>query len=126
VAAAVASAVIAFRLWVRDPAGRYAFDKLKLRTPVVGAIARRASLAQICRSFALTLEAGVPIIQALNMIARAAGNEYMTERVLALRDGVERGEGLFRTAQTAGLFTPLALQMISIGEETGELGQMLG
>jgi MSHA biogenesis protein MshG len=73
----------------------------------------------------LTLEAGVPMIQALNMIARAAGNEYLCERVLALRDGVERGEGLYRTAQTVDLFTPLALQMISVGEETGTLGEML-
>jgi MSHA biogenesis protein MshG len=86
---------------------------------------RCASLAQITRSFALTLEAGVPIIQGLNMIARASGNDYMTERVLALRDGVERGEGLYRTAQTANLFTPLALQMIAIGEETGALSEML-
>jgi MSHA biogenesis protein MshG len=92
---------------------------------VLGGIVHRASLAQICRSFALTLEAGVPMIQGLNLIARAAGNEYLSERVLALRDGVERGEGLHRTAQTAELFTPLALQMISIGEETGALSEML-
>jgi MSHA biogenesis protein MshG len=67
----------------------------------------------------------VPIIQGLGMIARAASNDYMTERVLALRDGVERGESLYRTAQTADLFTPLALQMIAVGEETGALGEML-
>jgi MSHA biogenesis protein MshG len=126
VGAVVIAATVAFKLWLRDPAGRYRWDKLKLRLPVVGGIVRRASLAQITRSFALTLESGVPIIQGLNMIARAAGNEYMTERVLALRDGVERGEGLYRTAQTADLFTPLALQMISIGEETGALSEMLG
>jgi MSHA biogenesis protein MshG len=125
VAAAIAAAV-AFKLWLRDPAGRYRWDKLKLKMPVVGGIVRCASLAQITRSFALTLESGVPIIQGLNMIARAAGNDYMTERVLALRDGVERGEGLHRTAQTADLFTPLALQMIAIGEETGSLSEMLG
>jgi len=125
VVAAGIAATVAFRLWVRDPVGRYKWDKLKLRFPVVGGIVRRASLAQITRSFALTLEAGVPIIQGLNMIARAAGNEYMTERVLALRDGVERGEGLYRTAQTADLFTPLALQMIAVGEETGALSEML-
>ncbi len=117
---------VAFRMWVSDPAGRYKWDKLKLRTPVVGGIVRRASLAQICRSFALTLEAGVPMIQSLSTIARATGNEYLTERVLALRDGAERGEGLYRTAQTVDLFTPLALQMIAIGEETGALGDMLG
>jgi MSHA biogenesis protein MshG len=125
VLAAIGAGVGAFKLWVREPAGRYQWDKFKLRAPIIGGIARRASLAQISRSFGLTLEAGVPMIQGLNMIARAAGNEYMTERVLALRDGVERGEGLYRTAQTADLFTPLALQMIAIGEETGALGEML-
>jgi MSHA biogenesis protein MshG len=125
IGAGVAVTVV-FRMWVSDPAGRYKWDKLKLRAPVVGGIVRRASLAQICRSFALTLEAGVPMIQSLSTIARATGNEYLTERVLALRDGVERGEGLYRTAQTVDLFTPLALQMIAIGEETGALGDMLG
>jgi MSHA biogenesis protein MshG len=121
----IGAAVVAFRIAVRDPAGRYRWDKLKLKVPVIGGVMRRASLTQICRSFALTLESGVPIIQGLNMIARAAGNEYMTERVLALRDGVERGESLYRTAQNADLFTPLALQMIAVGEETGALSDML-
>ena len=81
----------------------------------MGGIVRCASLAQISRSFALTLESGIPMIQALNTIARASGNDFLNERVLALRDGVERGEGLYRTAQTVDLFTPLALQMIAIG-----------
>jgi MSHA biogenesis protein MshG len=125
VAAALVAFVMGFRLFIRDPAGRYRWDKFKLGAPIVGGIVRRAALAQICRSFALTLEAGLPVIQALGTIARATGNEFLSERVLALRDGVERGEGLYRTAQTAGLFTPLALQMIAIGEETGALGEML-
>jgi MSHA biogenesis protein MshG len=64
------------------------------------------------------------MVQALNMIARATGNEYMGTGVLALRDGVERGETLSRTAQASGLFTPLAMQMIAIGEETGSLAEM--
>jgi MSHA biogenesis protein MshG len=122
---AVVMGVVGFRLWVSDPAGRYKWDRFKLRAPIVGGIVRCASLAQICRSFALTLESGIPMIQSLNTIARASGNDYLNERVLALRDGVERGEGLYRTAQTIDLFTPLALQMIAIGEETGALGEML-
>jgi MSHA biogenesis protein MshG len=125
VAALLVAAVTGFKLYLRDPAGRYRWDKFKVAVPIVGGITRRAALAQICRSFALTLEAGLPIIQALGTIARATGNEFLAERVLALRDGVERGEGLYRTSQTAGLFTPLALQMIAIGEETGALGEML-
>ena len=125
VAALLVAGVTGFRLYIRDPAGRYRWDKFKVHAPIVGGITRRAALAQICRSFALTLEAGLPVIQALGTIARATGNEFLTERVLALRDGVERGEGLYRTSQTAGLFTPLALQMLAIGEETGALGEML-
>lgn len=125
VLAGLAACVGGFNLFVRDPAGRYRWDRMKLDAPVVGGIVRRASLARICRSFALTLEAGLPALQALNTIARAAGNEYLTERVLALRDGVERGESLYRTSQTANLFTPLALQMIAIGEETGAVAEML-
>jgi MSHA biogenesis protein MshG len=125
VIAALMSAIVGFKLYLRDERGRYRWDKLKLAVPVVGTLASKATMARICRSFALTLEAGVPIVQALGMIARAAGNEYMTEGVLALRDGIERGESLSRVAQTAGLFTPLALQMIAIGEETGTLGEML-
>jgi MSHA biogenesis protein MshG len=71
------------------------------------------------------MDAGVPMVQGLNLISRAAGNEYLSAGVLSLRDGIERGETLTRTAQTVGLFTPLALQMISVGEETGALGEML-
>jgi MSHA biogenesis protein MshG len=126
VLATLAAAIFGFRMLLRDPAGRYRWDKLKLEAPIVGGIVRCAGLAQICRSFSLTLEAGLPVIQALGTIARASGNEYLTERVLAVRDGVERGESLYRTAQTANLFTPLALQMIAIGEETGSVGEMLG
>ncbi|HEX5421814.1 MAG TPA: type II secretion system F family protein [Gammaproteobacteria bacterium] len=125
VVAGVTAAVVGCRLYVRDGDGRYRWDKLKLRLPVIGGIVHRAMLARLCRSFALTLEAGVPMIQSLSMIARAIGNEYLTERVLALRDGIERGEGLQHTAQTAQLFTPLALQMVGVGEETGTLGEML-
>ncbi|HEY5567005.1 MAG TPA: type II secretion system F family protein [Gammaproteobacteria bacterium] len=124
--AVVVSAVVGFNLYVRDEHGRYRWDKLKLGVPIVGAIVMKATMARVCRSFALTLESGVPMVQALNMIARATGNEYMGEGVLALRDGVERGETLSRTAQASGLFTPLAMQMIAIGEETGSLADMFG
>lgn len=124
VAVSVAS-VVGFRFYVRSEEGRYRWDKLKLGIPVVGPIAVKATLARVCRSFALALESGVPAVQALSLIARAAGNEYMSEGVLMLRNGVEHGESLARTSATSGLFTPLALQMISIGEETGSLGDML-
>lgn len=125
VLAAAFAGYIGFRLYVRDERGRYKWDRFKLRVPVTGSIVQKATLARICRSFALTFEAGVPMVQGLNLIARAAGNDYLSERVLALRDGIEHGESLTRTAATVGVFSPLALQMVSIGEETGDLGPML-
>lgn len=125
VVAVAMTSVIGCRLYLRNEAGRYRWDKLKLRIPVVGPIALKATMARICRSFALTFDSGVPIVQGLNLIARATGNEYMSEGVLSLRNGVEHGESLTRTVQSSGLFTPLAEQMISVGEETGALGEML-
>jgi MSHA biogenesis protein MshG len=124
-AAVIMTAMVGFNLYRRNDEGRYRWDKFKLSVPIVGPITMKATVARICRSFALSLDAGVPMVQGLNLIARAAGNEYMADGVLALRNGIERGEALSRTAQTSGLFTPLALQMIQVGEETGMLGEML-
>lgn len=125
IVAVVAASVLGFRMYLKNELGRYRWDRFRLRVPVIGSVIGKATLARVCRSFALALEAGVPMVQALGTIARAADNEYMTERLLALRDGMERGQSLSQTAQTAGLFTPLVLQMISVGEETGELTGML-
>ncbi len=125
VAAAIIGGVAGFKIYLRNEAGRYRWDKFKLQVPVLGQVTLKATLARICRSFAVALEAGVPIIQGLNIIARATGNEYMSSRVLGLRDGIERGQSLSQTAETVSLFTPLVLQMIAIGEETGALSEML-
>ena len=125
VLSAVIAAVVGTKLWLRNDDARYKWDRMKFRIPVMGPVTQKAVLARVCRSFAVALEAGVPIVQGLNIIARAAGNEFMTERVLSLRDGIERGESLSRTAGTVSLFTPLVLQMISVGEETGAMHEML-
>ncbi|HEX7061736.1 MAG TPA: type II secretion system F family protein [Woeseiaceae bacterium] len=125
IAAAVAAAVLGFRMYVGTVDGRYGWDRFRLRVPVLGPVILKATLARVCRSLALALESGVPMVQAVGIIARATGNEYVTARLLALREGMERGHGLSQTAQTAGLFTPLVLQMMSVGEETGELNAML-
>ena len=121
----IAAIALAIRYYVRTPDGRYRWDRSKLRIPVVGSILLRASLARLCRSLSISLNAGMPIVQALNIIARATNNAWMEERVLSLRDGVERGESLSRTATTVQLFTPLVLQMIAIGEETGAVPELL-
>lgn len=125
VLAMLAVCVIGFRQYVSTDAGLYRWHKFKLRVPVLGKLAHEAILARISRSLAISLNAGMPMLQTLHIIARSAGNEYMAERVLRLRDAVERGEPLSRAAASVGMFPPLVLQMMSVGEETGEVSELL-
>jgi len=114
-----------FNYWRRTPEGRYRWDKAQLRFPVVGVIFREVALARITRSLALALESGVPANDTLTVVAGATGNAYLTEIVLDMRAGIERGESLSQTSAHTKLFTPLILQMIAIGEDTGALPELL-
>jgi len=122
---AIAAAVLLARRYLSTEAGRYKWDKIRLRLPVLGKLAHEAILARVARSLAISLNAGMPMLQTLHIISKSAGNEYMAERVLRLRDAVERGEPLSRAAAAVGMFPPLVLQMMSTGEETGEISDLL-
>jgi MSHA biogenesis protein MshG len=121
----IAGAIVWARYYISTEKGRFNWHKLKLRIPVMGLLAHQAILARITRSLSISLRAGMPMIQTLNVIARSAGNDYMSERVLRVRDAVERGDPLSRSAATVGMFPPLVLQMMSVGEETGDLADLL-
>jgi len=121
----VAGAYVVFRIWVGTPAGRYSWDRIKLRIPIAGRIVLKATLARFARSLSIALKSGVPIVQALSVVEQVADNAYVGQRIGQIREGVERGESLLRTAVTTGVFTPVVLQMISVGEEAGELDELL-
>jgi MSHA biogenesis protein MshG len=121
----VAGAYIMFRVWIGTPAGRYSWDRMKIRIPVAGKIILKATLARFARSLSIALKSGVPIVQALSVVEQVADNAYVGQRIGQIREGVERGESLLRTAVTTGVFTPVVLQMISVGEEAGELDELL-
>jgi len=123
--AASGGGVVALRGWLATPAGRYRWDKLRLRLPIVGVIVLKATLARFARSFALASKSGVPISQAMTVVARTVDNEWIAARVEQMRDGVERGESISRCAQAAGVFTPVVLQMMAVGEETGALDSLM-
>jgi len=122
---AVAALLLAVRHYIRTDSGRYQWDQLKLRLPIFGKLTLEAILARITRSLSISLQAGMPMIQTLTVIAQSAGNVYMAERVQRLRELVERGDSLSRAATTVGMFPPLVLQMMAVGEETGELSELL-
>ncbi|HEV7914454.1 MAG TPA: type II secretion system F family protein [Albitalea sp.] len=120
-----AAAFFGFRAWTKTVEGRYRWDRTKLRLPVAGKIARKATLARFARSFALALKSGVPVVQAMNVVATTVENAYVGRAIDKMREGVERGDSVLRTAAASGIFTPVVLQMIAVGEESGTLDEML-
>ncbi len=121
----VVAAIFGFNTWRRTSAGRYIWDRFKLKIPIAGKIIRKATLARFAASFALASRSGVPIIQALSNVAETVDNAYISAKVEKMRDGVERGESILRTSISAGVFTPVVLQMIAVGEESGALDDMM-
>ncbi len=113
------------RSYIRTPAGRYQWDTRKLKLPIVGEIVLKATLARFARSFALSSQSGVPLVQALTVVAQTVDNAFIGSRIEQMRDGIERGESISRCAAATGVFTPVVLQMINVGEETGELDNLL-
>lgn len=119
------AAFFGVRYWLHTDKGERQWDKAKLHIPVVGSIIERSTLARYCRSFAMMLGAGVPMTQALSLVADAVDNSYMHDRIVDMRHGIEAGESMLRVSRNSGLFTPLVLQMVSVGEETGQIEQLL-
>lgn len=121
-----AATVLGVRRWVSTAKGRLLWHKWKLRLPLVGGLFERIHLGRFCRSFSMMLKSGVPIIQGLNVVSFALGNDYMAGYVREMRISIERGESFLQASVASNLFTPLVLQMISVGEETGGVDEMLG
>jgi len=111
--------------WLKTEKGRYRWDKRKTRLPIVGPIIERSILSRFSHSFAIVLKAGVPMTSGLNLVADAVDNSFMREKIIAMRVAIESGESLLRSAVASTLFTPLVLQMIAVGEETGRVDELL-
>lgn len=122
---ALIGAFFAFRAWVGTDAGKVKWDEKKLLFPIAGKIIQKATLARFARSFALAARSGVPVVQALNNVAQTVDNTFIAQKIDKMRESVERGESVLRSAVAAGVFTPIVLQMIAVGEETGAIDDMM-
>jgi len=123
--AAVVGGWFGFRQWVKTDTGLYRWDRFKLKFPIIGDILLRATLARFSRAFSMAYRSGVPILDTMNVVAGAVDNRYLSQHVLDMRAGIERGEALSRVAARSGVFTPLVLQMLAVGEETGRIDEMV-
>jgi type IV pilus assembly protein PilC len=114
-----------FRKWSRSDAGRPKWDAFKLRVPVFGVLTRKASLARFSRTLSALTRSGVGILEALDIVAETSGNEVIATAVRDTQGAVKRGDTLSRPLEQHEVFPPMVVQMISVGEETGALDEML-
>ncbi|MDP2282771.1 MAG: type II secretion system F family protein [Pseudohongiella sp.] len=117
--------VVGFKLWVNSELGRLLWDEKKRLMPLAGPVFERIALARFARTFSMVMKAGVPIVHGMNVVAGAVGNQFIAKRIIKMRDGISRGESLYNTAVATNMFSPLVLQMISVGEESGTIDQLL-
>ena len=121
----IIGAVVMFKRYIATVEGRLKWHHFMLKIPIVGNILLRAFLARFARSFAMAYSAGVPIVQAMGVISRSVGNDFIAKNVANMREGIERGETLTLTAHKTNMFTPVVMQMFSVGEEAGNLEEMM-
>ncbi len=119
------AAIFGFRAWVGTTAGRMQWEAIALRIPIAGKIVSKAAMARFARSFALGTRSGVPVMQALTNSAQTVDNTYVASKIESMRDTVERGESVLRAAIASNFFTPVVLQMVAVGEESGALDDMM-
>ena len=116
---------VGFTHWVRTPAGRLQWDRLQLRMVLLGELTKKAAVSRFARTLGTLLRSGVPMLQALDIVRDVSGNMVLAEAVDEVKVGVRGGAGVAGPLSHSGVFPPLALQMISVGEETGRLDDML-
>ncbi|MFT5707111.1 MAG: MSHA biogenesis protein MshG [Oceanospirillaceae bacterium] len=123
--ALIGMSLFLFLRWKKTPSGKYTWDKMKFHIPLVGSIFYRAVLARFARTFSVVLAAGMPIEQGLAVVAKAVDNDFVGAKVDEMRIGIERGEGFTSAAKRTSMFSPLIMQMLAVGEETGRVDEML-
>jgi type IV pilus assembly protein PilC len=114
-----------FRAMKANEQGRYYVDRMKLKTPILGRIVSKTAVARFTRTLGTLLTAGVPILEALNITRETAGNEVLSRSLVEVHDGIREGESFAEPLRQSRVVDPMVVNMIDVGEETGELDKML-
>jgi len=121
----IVAAVYGARYYISTPEGRARYDRFKLRMPVFGSIVHKVAMARFARTLGTLVRSGVPILQALDVVAKAVDNTVVTQAVAAVRSSIREGESIALPLQASGIFPPMVVHMVSVGERTGQLDEML-
>jgi type IV pilus assembly protein PilC len=117
--------VIIFNLFVRTKFGRLTWDKFKLKMPVVGPVVSKVAISRFTRTLGTLISSGVPILQALTIVKETAGNVIVSNAVSAVHESVKEGETITAPLEASGVFPPMVISMVDVGEQTGALPEML-
>jgi type IV pilus assembly protein PilC len=117
--------VIIFMLFIRTKFGRFVWDKFKLKVPVVGPVVSKVSISRFTRTLGTLVSSGVPILQALTIVKETAGNVIIANAVNSVHESVKEGETITAPLEASGVFPPMVISMVDVGEQTGALPEML-
>lgn len=121
----IVALIIAYRLIARTPKGLEAIDNFKLKAPLFGDLTRKSAISRFTRTLGTLVTSGVPILQALNITRETAGNTVIANAITKVHDAVKEGESIVTPLESSGVFPPMVISMIDVGEETGQLPEML-
>jgi type IV pilus assembly protein PilC len=125
IAAVVVGAVVGVKRLYATPAGKRKIDAFTLNAPIFGSLLRKTAVARFTRTLGTLISSGVPILTGLEITAETAGNEVVKSAVLATRNGIKDGDTIAKPLKATGVFPPMVVQMVAVGEETGSLDEML-
>jgi type IV pilus assembly protein PilC len=121
----IIAAVIAFRAWVNWPRGRVQWDSFAIRTPIFGPLIRKVAVARFTRTLGTMISSGVPILDALEVVAKTAGNAVVEKAIRYTKEKIAEGKTIVQPLSETKVFPPMVVQMIGVGEATGAMDQML-
>jgi len=121
----IAAVMVGYKLLSANPKGKALIDRVKLRMPLFGDLIRKSSISRFSRTLGTLVTSGVPILQALNITKETAGNVVIGDAIGKIHDSVKEGESIVQPMESSGVFPPMVVSMIDVGEETGQLPEML-
>ena len=124
-AAVVAVVVVLFMLFIRTKFGRYCWDKFQLKMPPIGSVVTKVAISRFTRTLGTLVSSGVPILQALTIVKETAGNVIISNAVASVHESVKEGETITAPLESSGVFPPMVVSMVDVGEQTGALPEML-
>jgi len=121
----VAVFFVLFLLFIRTKFGRHAWDKFKLKVPIIGPVVSKVSISRFTRTLGTLVSSGVPILQALTIVKETAANVIISNAVSGVHESVKEGETITAPLEASGVFPPMVISMVDVGEQTGALPEML-